>query len=231
MKAGQGVAAAAVLRAPDSGREYESTDDLSAVPARWIVFGGLQLVTAILAGASHLGARGGRLEPETGANLALVSTLITVALAFAALRLVQQMPAVMRSSRRTPLVVALVLLPIGLVLGLLRLAFGEAYEVDVMVRAAVVQAAGFVALFVLWWRTPGPAAVQGRAALSDAECARLRVDDPDAAQRMKDAEIQALLALTALGQIDMRLAEAESARIDERWGASGESFPSTGEAA
>lgn len=216
--AGRGIAADAVIR-KEAPRGVVSEGDLTGVPARWIVFAALQLLAAILAGASHLGGRGGRLDPEPAANLAVVATVAAVGLGALAVRLGPSMPMVLRAARRTPLLVALVLLPIGLVLGLVRLALGEASDDGAMIRAAVVQVLGVVALVVILRRTPGPAAARAGAALSDAECSALRRDDPTMAQRMKDAEIQALLALTALGQVDQQLAERESARIDERWGA------------
>ncbi|WAB84812.1 hypothetical protein OVN20_04395 [Microcella daejeonensis] len=225
--AGRGVAAEAVLQAPAAGDDYPSTQDVSSVSGRWIAFGSVQLVAAILAGASHFGARGGRLEPEIAANIAVIGTLVSVIFGVLALRLGASMPMVLRSARRTPIIIALVLLPIGFTLGLVRLLTGESYEDVEMIRAAVVQAVGFAALLVIIRLTPGAAELRARAGLSDAECAELRVRDPELAQRMKDAEIQALLALTALGQVDAQLAERESARIDERWGESGESSPST----
>ncbi|WAB82631.1 hypothetical protein OVN18_06425 [Microcella daejeonensis] len=215
--AGRGIAADTVIR-NEAPRGTVSDGDLSGVPARWIVFAALQVLAAILAGASHLGGRGGRLDPEPAANTALIATVATVALGALALRLGPSMPMVLRSARRTPLLVALVLLPIGLVLGLVRLARGEAFDDGAMIRAAVVQVLGIVALVVILRRTPGQAAARAGAALSDGECSALRRHDPATAQRMKDAEIQALLALTALGQVDPQLAERESARIDERWG-------------
>ncbi len=225
--AGRGIAAEAVLQAPAAGEDYPSTHDLSSVSGRWIVFGSVQLVAAILAGASHFGARGGRLEPEIAANIAVAGTLVSVLFGMLALRIGASMPMVLRSARRTPIIVALVLLPIGFTLGLVRLLTGEAYEDVPLIIAAVVQAVGFIALLVILRRTPGAVELRARAGLSDAQCAELRARDPDTAQRMKDAEIQALLALTALGQVDPQLADRESVRIDERWGESGESSPST----
>ncbi|WAB82633.1 hypothetical protein OVN18_06435 [Microcella daejeonensis] len=217
--AGRGIAAEVVLGEPADPDFVHDGQDLSTVPVRWIVFGCIQLLFVIMAGASHFGGRGGRLEPEEGANVALVCVIVGVALSALALRLLPIMPPPVRTATRTTLLIGSVILPLGFVLGIARLLFGEASEVDVMVRAAIVQALGAFVLLMMFRRVPGPVAVYRRYALSDAQCARLRADDPPVAQRMKDAEIQALLALTALGQVDPQLAERESARIDERWGA------------
>ena len=96
--AGRGVAAAVVLGASDSAAVGANPRDWSTVGAGWIAFGAVHLVAIIAAGASHLGGRGGRLEAETGADVALVSTLVAVALSLVAVRLLARMPAPMRSA-------------------------------------------------------------------------------------------------------------------------------------
>lgn len=231
VEAGRGIAAAAVLGDPAGATATASAVDdeqnFSAVPRRWIVFGVIQISVVILPGVSHFNGRGSRLEPEAGADFALISTIVAVGLSLLAVRLLPRMPAPMRGATRTSLLVGSIILPVGFVLGLVRLVLGETSEVEVMLRAAIVQALGAVVLFVLWRRMPSPAAVHGRLALSDEECTRLRAADPETAQRMKDAEIQALLALTSLGQVGPDLAQREAAHIDERWGKTGETSPST----
>ncbi len=229
VEAGRGIAAAVVLdgRQQSPSAAAGASNDWSTVPARWILLASAPLLAVFVAGLSHLGGRGGRLEPETGADVALVSTLLAVVLSVIAVRLLPRMPLPVRAATRLTLLLGWVVLPVGIVLGLLRLALGETNEIDVMVRAAVVQAAGAVVLLVLWRRLPRAVGGAARSALTDEDCGRLRQEHPDTAQRMKDAEIQALLALTALGQVDERLAARESARIDERWGGTGESSPST----
>ncbi|WAB84808.1 hypothetical protein OVN20_04375 [Microcella daejeonensis] len=219
IQAGRSIAAHVVLDRPESTPSREESNDWSTVSLRWILFASAHFLPVLIAGLSHLSGRDGRLEPEAAADSSLVSTIIAVAVSVIALRVMPRMPSPVRSGTRITLLIGCMVLPFGLVLGLLRLALGETDEVDVMVRAAVVQAIGAVSLFLLWRRARPRTAATADSALSDEECARLRRADPAAAQRMKDAEIQALLALTALGQVDQRLAERESARIDERWGA------------
>ena len=220
-------AAADIVLDRHAGSQPVNPDDLSTVGAGWITFGLAHVALVIIPGVTHLSGRGSRLEPETGATAAIVSMVIAVVMSFVAFRSFPRMPVAMRKATRIAFQVGWIVAPLGFGAGLLRLILGETSEVGLMVSAAVVQIVGAVTLFWLWRRTPGFADFHGTSALSDAECRALCDQNPDAAQRMKDAEIQAMLALTALGQIDMRLAEAESARIDERWGESGESSPST----
>ncbi|WAB84810.1 hypothetical protein OVN20_04385 [Microcella daejeonensis] len=216
--AGRGVAAEVVLGDPAEVISADDADEFSNVPVRWIVFAALQALAVGAAGASHFGGRGGRLEPEVGANVALVSAIIAVLLSVLAVRLLPVMSLPMRRATRITVLVGSILIPVGLVVGLARLVLGEADEVDVMVRAAVVQALAAAALLVLLRRMPSPVEAYRRRALTDEECARLIAMNPEKAQRMKDAEIHALLAQKALGQVDQRLADRESARLDERWG-------------
>jgi len=215
----------------DTGSQPVDPDDVSTLGAGWITFGLAHLALMILPGVTHFSGRGSRFEPETGASVAIVSMVLAVVMSFVAFRSIPRMPIAMRKATRIAIQVGWIIAPLGFGAGLLRLILGETIEVGLMVSAAVVQTVGAVTLFWLWRRTPGLVDFHGTSALSDAESRALCEQNPGAAQRMKDAEIQALLALTALGQIDMRLAEAESARIEERWGASGESSPSTGESA
>jgi len=223
--AGRSIAAEIVLGV-DRGKR-EDPDDLTTVGGWWITFGAVQLAAAIAAGASHLSGRGVRLEPENGALMAIISTVIAVVFAVTSYILSPRMPVAMRAATRTSYLAGFIVIPIGIVLGLLRLALGETDEAALMLGAAAIQSFGTLVLFRLWRRAPSLVALHGRHALSDAECADLRRRDADLAQRMKDAEIQALLALNALGQVDQELAQAEADRIDTRWGESGESSPST----
>ncbi|WAB82635.1 hypothetical protein OVN18_06445 [Microcella daejeonensis] len=216
--AGRGIAASQVLDGHPQSSTTADSWDFSAEPVRWIVFGTVQLAVTIAAGASHIRTRSGGLETETAADVALVSTLVAVAMAFIAVRLLPRMSPAMRTATRTCFLVGCVILPLGIAMGLQRILTDQAYEIDVMLRAIAVQTVGLVVMIVLWRRYPGPVTLLRRAAFSDAQCVELRERDPELAQRMKDAEIQALLAPTVLGHITPRLAERESARIDERWG-------------
>lgn len=216
--AGQGIATAVVLRPYASGEQRENRNDFTDVPGRWMALAGLQFVAGVMVGVTHIQGRSANaLQPETGADLAAISTLVALALAITALLLRSRMPLAMRLVMHVPLIVALVFLPIGFVHGLWRLTSGEADEADVMLRTAVVQAAGAIVVFVLWRRTPGTVAVYDRLALDDAECARLSEFDPATARRMKDAETQARRALVELGRVDAECAASASARTDERW--------------
>lgn len=215
----------------DVGDEVDETPsvDFSTTPKRWIAFGVVFLASGLLIGTTHLGGRGGRLEPETGALIALVAAVVVSLFAVVSRRIRTRMPAVLAQSLRPIMLTGGIAAAVGAILGLVRVVLGEADDLALMLAAAAAQTACAALLIVLGMREPRASVSRatGAHALTLDACRRLRATDPERAQRMRDAEIQAVLALAALGRLTAEERDAASDEVDVRWGAIGEGSPST----
>jgi len=229
LRLGRAIAARTVLTDDDTLERPGARTDFATTPARWLVFVGALFAAGLVAGATHVGGRGGRLEPELGAAVGAGAAIVTVLLALSARLLRERMPVELRLVLRPILVTASIAALVGAALGVVRLALGESDEPGHMLAASAVQVACAVLLGALALREPRASRRSGaqRRGLDAADCRRLRETDPDRAQRLRDAEIQALLALVALGRLSPAQRDRASAEIDARWGASGEGSPST----
>ncbi len=229
LRLGRAIAARTVLTDDDTLERPGARTDFATTPARWLVLAGALLAAGLVSGATHLGGRGGRLEPELGAAIGAGAAVVAAALALSARRVRDRMPGEVRRILRPILVTASIAALVGAVLGVVRLSLGESDEGGIMLAASAVQVACAVLLGALALREPRASRRSGaqRRGLDADDCRRLRETDPDRAQRLRDAEIQALLALVALGRLSPAQRDRASAEIDARWGASGEGSPST----
>jgi len=220
ISAARGIAAALVRPEREGARSAPGLG-WSAVSWRWISLGALQLTAELVAGLSHLGGRGGRLSPEGGAIATLVSVPVAIALAVLLRRFVGRMPLTMAGALRPIFLVGAGVGLVGLVLGPVRVALGEADDPRLVVAATVALAVGSGTLFLLGRGTPSSTAILASHALSDAEATDLRGRSPHSAQRMRDAEMQALRELRSLQRLTREELAAEAVRTDQRWGGAG----------
>jgi hypothetical protein len=133
---------------PRRGAEPAGGEWIS-VRARWVVL--LLVHVAALAAASltHFPGRGGRTEAGLAADIALVGTLIAVAVSAVVVALIPRMPAVVARSARGLLIGGAVALLLGAAVGVSRPLLGESADAEVILRSVAVQAIGVVALLVL----------------------------------------------------------------------------------
>lgn len=216
---GRGVAATVVLGPHPRGRLLPDEDERAAtsLSGPWVVILALLTVSVILGGGSHLGGRGGRLEPETGAWLALASAALAVALAALLRSRFATLPHPVRLSLRTAVVIGIVLWPVGAALSLWRLASGETNETILMIGAAIGLAVGVTALGLMARDLPRPLQHPVRPGLSQQAVRRLRERDLEQAERLRRAERAALTALVDTGRISTALFREHADRWARRW--------------
>lgn len=119
------------------------------VRSRWIVL--LLVHVAALAAASlpHFPGRSGRTEVGLAADVALVGTLIAVAVSAVVVTLIPRMPSVVARSARGLLIAGAVALLLGAAVGVSRPLLGESIDDEVITRSVAVQAVGVIALLIL----------------------------------------------------------------------------------